>query len=59
MYGDKRVKMNDEIKLKKLEIELEKIKIEKNEKLHGYKMEALNVRKEIAKLYRPKKKVKK
>lgn len=51
--------MNDEIKLKKLEIELEKIKIEKNEKLHGYKMEALNVRKEIAKLYRPKKKVKK
>lgn len=39
----------------KLEIELEKIKMERNRELHGFKMEELEIRKEIAKLYRPKK----
>ncbi len=46
----------NDIVVKGLEIELEKIKMERDEKLHKYKMDELSLRKEIAKLYRPKKK---
>ena len=46
--------MND-LRFKELEIELENLKIKKLREAHDYKMEELAVRKEIAKLYRPKK----
>ncbi len=48
----------EEVKVKKLEIELEELKIEREKISHKNRMEQLEIRKEIAKLYRPKKKKK-
>lgn len=47
-----------DIRVKELEIELEEIRIKRHKIMHDYRMEELAVRKEIAKLYRPKKKKK-
>ena len=47
--------MSEEIEMRKLDIELEKIRIERDKYLHHYKMEELKVRKEIAEIYRNKK----
>ncbi len=41
-----------EIEIKKLEIELEKIKAKKQEKFHKFRMEELKIRLEIAQIYR-------
>lgn len=46
----------NDIKLEELKIELQKTGMLRDKAMHGYKMEQLNLRKEIAKLYRSKKK---
>lgn len=48
--------VSDEIKVKELEIELEKLKIKKLREAHKFKVIQLGLKKEIAQLYRPKKK---
>ena len=47
----------EEIEVKELEIKLEQLKIIKQEQLHNFRMEEFRIKKEIAKLYHPKKKV--
>jgi hypothetical protein len=51
--------MNDEIKLKEIELKLENLKSKRIEKYHNFRMEELRLRLDIAKLYHNKKKVKK
>lgn len=47
---------SDEIKVKELEIKLEQLRAKRMDKMHLNRMEQLQIRKEIAQLYHPKKK---
>ena len=51
--------MKEELEIKKIELKIEQLKGKRMNQMHPYRIKELNLRLEIAKLYRSKKKIKK